>query len=771
MDTGSFFDALVAASTVAEVEQATASFEAANHGRCAWVPVGGKENNRGPIEVSADPGRSLIERLTNGIDAVLEAEHERHRGVPGCRSPREAATAWLDLPEGGLSEMTTRQRQALAGRVIVKLTEGDGREGRLVEVRDLGVGIAPENVAGTILSLNESNKIQKHYLAGTYGQGGSSTFAISKFTLIASRRPGQPEVGFTVVKFLDLPPDLFKTGHYVYLTVDESVLNVRLTEDAFAPGTLVKHFGYDLSQYPSPVGPNSIYGLLNMALFDPVLPVWLDSEVHGYRRVIKGSRNALNGAVDEGDENRRGPTLSHHVPMFYVSLGDFGRVGFEYWVLERPTSENRRPSAAFVNPARPIILTLHGQNHAELPGGIVRKEGELPYLSQRFIGHIDCNSLTPAGKRALFASTREEARRGVVYQMIHDELLRILASDDELIRLNNEAREDRLRERDQAALEEMRQEVARLLRMHGVEIGQMAGVRAGGSQSSTERRARHRGPRPRPEPLEIHEPPTYIRIVWGEDEDIRFYAGQRRYIRIETDAHNSYHNPNNPSQSRVNLIATNDSVTVRGSTPLQGGRMRGILECVERATLGAAGALRVELTRPGLTTLSDERTLVVEEAPPVRPGRTTITLPPFDVRPVEGPRDEQWAELGWPDEIEQVASSAEMENGVLVVHYSTVFPKYVHRLARYEQRDPGLAESFTKRYEVWLAAHSLLLHQDQELASTGGVTPLEERDDEIADAQERQERCRMATVASLFASREVEMRALTDVDTARVGIE
>ena len=31
----------------------------------------------------------------------------------------------------------------------------------------------------TILSLNESNKIQKHYLAGTYGQGGSSTFAFS----------------------------------------------------------------------------------------------------------------------------------------------------------------------------------------------------------------------------------------------------------------------------------------------------------------------------------------------------------------------------------------------------------------------------------------------------------------------------------------------------------------------------------------------------------------------------------------------------------------
>jgi hypothetical protein len=38
----------------------------------------------------------------------------------------------------------------------------------------------------TILSLSEGNKWQKHYLAGIYGQGGSSTFAVCKYTLIAA---------------------------------------------------------------------------------------------------------------------------------------------------------------------------------------------------------------------------------------------------------------------------------------------------------------------------------------------------------------------------------------------------------------------------------------------------------------------------------------------------------------------------------------------------------------------------------------------------------
>ncbi len=300
---------------------------------------------------------------------------------------------------------------------------------------------AGRNLPATILSLNASNKLQKHYLAGIYGQGGSSTFAVCKYTLIASRNDEHPLVGFTLVRFLDLPPEDYKTGHYVYLIHRSGVLQVELPIQQFENGTQVKHFGFDLSNYPSPVGPNSLYGLLNRILFDPVLPVWLDSRLHNYRRVIKGSRNALNGAVDEGDEERRGPPLSHHVPIFYVSLGDFGRIGIEYWVLERPSKENKNPIAAFVHPSKPIVLTLQGQNHAELSRSLIKSEVQLPFLTQRLICHIDCNSLTPTAKRVLFVSSREDARRGIVYNLIQQELVKALKSDDELVRLNNEAKE------------------------------------------------------------------------------------------------------------------------------------------------------------------------------------------------------------------------------------------------------------------------------------------------------------------------------------------
>lgn len=748
------YQALQGAGGVSEVVIALRAFETAHAEEVQWVPFGGKPNNRGVIEISANPGRSLVERLTNGIDAILEAEYERHNGVPACANPREAATAWLNVPEEGLSGMTPRQRRSLAQRVMIKTLPGDGRDQRVVEVWDNGIGLTPAEMPGTILSLNESNKWQKHYLAGIYGQGGSTTLAVSKYTLIASRQGDHPVVGFTIVRYLDLPPEQYKTGHYVYLCLNGGVLEVELGTEQFPTGTVVKHFGYDLSSYPSPVGPNSVYGLLNQTLFDPVLPVWLDNGVHDYRRVIKGSRNALNGAVDEGDEDRRGPTLSHNMKMFYVTLEDYGPIGIEYWVLERPHRGNKQPSAAFVNPSRPIILTLNGQNHAELTALLIRKFAELPYLTQRLICHVDCNHLTPTGKRSLFASTREDVRRGIVYERIHEELIKALRSDDDLIRLNNEAREEGMREQDETATQQMRREVARLLRIHGVDVGQVGGAEHSPQEGGGERPTRPRRPRPRPQPIELHEPPTYIRFVWDEEADIPFYAEQRRYIRIETDANSSYHNPNNPSASQINIIVAGDGLRCSGSTSLQGGRMRGIFECIPSTTVGAVGTIRIELSRPGLATLADERAFRITERPPARPSDRRLTLPPFEVVPVEGPEVQRWTELGWPDDINSVACSAEMDNGRLTIYYSTVFPQYTNQLRSVEQRNAGLGASFIERYKIWLAVHSLILYRDQEIAAAEQQRDLFE---EQAETQEREERCRMAKVAALFAAREVQL--------------
>ncbi len=663
--------------------------------------------------------------------------------------------------------MTPVQRRSLAQRVSIRMEAGEGRESRIVEVRDRGIGMTPQEMPKTILSLNESNKLQKHYLAGAYGQGGSTTFSFCRYTLVASRYKDHP-VGFTVVKFLDLPPEEYKIGHYVYLVLQGGeLLEATLNVQEFPEGTQVRHFGYDLTGYASPLGPNSLYGSLNTILFDPIMPIWFDNRVHDYRRVIKGSRNALNGATDEGDEKATGPALSHSVPMFNVSLGDFGRIGIEYWVLEQPTKANKKPNAAFINPAKPIVLTLNGQNQGEFSQLLVRKDSELPFLTTRLICHIDCNNLSPTSKRQLFVSSRESQREVKVRELIQQEMVKALKSDDVLAKLNDEARQKGMQERDETAIQEMQSEVARLFRIHGVDLGQAVGGDARGGGTGSARPVNPPKPRPKPEPIELHEPPTYVRFLLDEDDPVTFYSEQRRYIRIVTDANSTYHNPNNPAASRINLVV-GEQLILRGSTALLGGRMRAVIEGATNAHTGQTGVLRVELTRPGLPVLVDERPYRIVAVPEVKPADRKVTLPPFKLEPIN-PDDAAWTDLGWPENVSLIASEAEMESGVLVIRYSTVFPKFASQRATFENRDVALAESFSKRYEIWLAVHSLLHYQDEQRTATqpeSSSTPRKEEDPEMVEERERQERVRIAVMSALFAAREVQMepQALATAD-------
>jgi len=596
---------------------------------------------------------------------------------------------------------------------------------------------------------------------------------VSKLSLIASRYADRPTIGFTVVKYLDLDPDKYRTGRYVYLTLDGAVLEAPVPAEGFPTGTVVRHFGYDLSRYPNPLAEKSVYGLLNRILFDPILPVFLDNATFSapQRRVIKGTRNSLNGAVDEGDEGS-GPKLSHHMPLSTILLGDWGVIGLEYWVLEPPKAGGGQPTRAFLHPRRPIVLTMNGQNHEERPITLVTQEAELPYLGFRLICNVNCDGLTALGKRALFVSTREGARKGVLGDLIDKEIVQALKSDDELTRLNTEAAEKNYQEQDEEAALQMRREVAKILRVHGIklsDVGPLGGSAFGGP---TRKGPKHRGPRKKLEPLDIHDPPTFVRILWEEDEAIEFFPGQRRYLRIETDANSTWHDPNDPHRSKFNVIVLPESGLLgRGTTALSGGRMRVVVEAAPDSKIGTEGSVRIELMRPGLPTVFDEHPTKIVPEPEGEPEEKKLALPEFKVVPVNRD-DPRWATLlGWTDDPTAHASSAMMESGILKVYYSTEFPKFEEPLRQFERNDVNLANSFKNRYETWLAVHSLILWQDQQLAKSAPTVPEDdstprEEDPEAEDARERLERIRIATMASLFAAREVKLGGAAEDETA-----
>lgn len=770
MTTQEFLNSLLQATTSNAVHDLVGRFAAAHTEKARWVPLGGRENNRGTIEVGGDTGRSLVERVTNAIDAVLELNHDQHSGIPECNSPRDAAHAWLGVPTEGLHKLSQTQRRDLARRVKVTVHDGDSPQRRTIDILDAGTGLTQQQMPKTILSLNESNKMQKFYLAGAYGQGGSSTFAVSTYTLVASRPfpgAGQP-VSFTLVKYENLPADKFKHGRYVYLTIDDLPLATPLDEELFPAGTLVRHIGYDLSSYRSPLGPNSIYGLLNETLFDPVIPIWLDDRPHNNRRVIKGSRNALNGAVDEGDEKQRGPELSHHAPIYFVRLGDYGSLGIEYWVLapdskddkkekdEKEKKRKKKPNEGFVSSLRPILLTHNGQMHGSLPASVIRKDAELSFLATRIVVHLDCNSLTPDAKRNLFVSNREDVRHGEVLRVIRDELVRTLRSDEELARLNTEAEQEGLQEHDEEAEKQTRIEVARLLRNMGFATSEPLGGAGGDGALKPTRPARPRPPRPPVEPIPIVDPPTFVEFA-GEENPVKLYPGQRRYLRVRTNAPSIYHSPNDPSRSQFNLIVPPE-LTPGGSTPLIGGRLRFILDATPAAKVGQTGTIALELRRPGQEALRATKPFEIVAEPEPAPSGAQITLPTFIFKAIK-PEDDDWTRLDWPNNVSEVASEAEPSQGKLVIYYSEEFPSFKQAKQRFAQKGAPLAVSFEMRYRVWLAAHSLLLVEDQKkpAAGTEQAAPASDGSEREVLA-ERQECCRIAKLAAMFATQEVQLK-------------
>src|SRR6266851_1571705 len=192
-----------------------------------WLPLGGKANNHPLVNALSDSGDALVERVTNGMDALIEREVLRSKRTD-FKSPREAADKLFGIPGGHVVGLTDNdRRRELAGALIVTARESGVEREPTVIVEDQGVGQHPSDFDKTLVSLNEENKRSSLYLMGAYGWGGAASVSFCKYAVFVSRRqddlrrPGQDDaVGWTVVRYNELAEDLFaKHGFYEYLSV------------------------------------------------------------------------------------------------------------------------------------------------------------------------------------------------------------------------------------------------------------------------------------------------------------------------------------------------------------------------------------------------------------------------------------------------------------------------------------------------------------------------------------------------------------------------
>lgn len=742
-------------SRVSEIESIIADIEQEYGERITYKHIGPRDNNFGQINIGIDPGKSIVERLTNAIDANLEREFELHKGLPVCDNPRDAAMSWLDIPVKGSYLLTAARRRELAKSIKLVVEKGEDKAHVNILIIDEGIGVKCSDLESTILDLGGGNKVEKPYLMGAYGQGGSSTFAFCKYSIICSKpfnASTDDEFCFTVVFYENLPPEKYKHGRYVYLALDDKPFRAKVKHEKISVSTIVKHYGFELGGYRGKLGPYSIYGLLQRALFDPVIPIVLDDKVHNYLRVIKGSRNALNAAADE-EIDERGPSIRHNVPMYSINVAEFGTIGLEYWVLEEnPAEKKYDPIVAYVDNKRPILFTLNGQTHAEFPVSLIKKEAELPFLKNRLIVHVDCNNLSPSAKRSLFSSNREDIRKNELSILIIEEIVRSLKSDDELKVINEEARNAILGSQDVTSEEEIRKEVAKLLHLYDfstdLSLGGMESIPSITEINSVSPPVHPpRGPRILRE-IELHDPPTYMKIL--NNSPTNFYKGQRRYIRIECDAFSQNHDPEDLKKSKFNIIINGKELKLAGTTPLKGGRLRLIIDCDKDAQDGNKGELIVELSRFGLPVLTDIMQYEIIQKPVVTPSTKRISVPKMNWIPIDGPHNPNWQRQEWPENPNKIATSSIMDSQSITIYYSTIFPAYKERYDRLSRQNVSQAQKFAFEYRKWIGLHSILLETQKTEAG----------DSEEIEVWEQEERCRLATLSCMTAEQFVSSKML-----------
>ncbi len=495
-----------------------------------WRLVGDR-NNYATIHVSSFPGAALVERVTNAIDAALELVAETNpKLTEDCPSPRIFIEKTFGVKAGYLTNMELKgDREKLVERagVVITLRDSDSKLTPTIDIQDHGIGISRAEFPDTILSLNRSNKINKWYLMGRFGQGGSATYRFSKYTVIASRRQfadgkQEDEVAFTIVRLRDAEKGE-KDGQYVYLVRknDRLPFSVKSSPSALTAGTLVRHIDYEIGKKTAPLMLD-IYSLLESRLFDPVLPFWLSEQRTWVEN--KNDRRRTFGSRDRLQKSEVIERLDEQVAAV-GALGELGTVTIRYWVFKQGTEPKVKQT--FVNPDEPLLVTYLGQTHATLPKRILANDCQLPNLYRDLVVQIECDNLNDLGRRKIFSSTREVITeegltqfRSILSTILHQELADLDEEREVSILKGGAVR----------AKESLRRKLAEMINRIKPGTFDLQGGKEKGTRIKTKTKHRKQYA-----PLPTKDFPTFVRIG-NTNLPIRFGTGRTTWIGLESDA-------------------------------------------------------------------------------------------------------------------------------------------------------------------------------------------------------------------------------------------
>ena len=520
-----------------------------------WLSLGGYENNFATVGGQhEDPTGALVDKMINGIDAVLMAQCFSSGVSPeSYTAPQtmiEAVERFFKIRGGKLGGIDATERTKLAENFNLRLIAVGSKESPCYLLTDSGEGQTPRMFHDTFLSLGKSNKLRTPFVQGKFNSGGTGVLQFcgtKNYQLISSRRhpyaPREEEDesaeswGFTLVR--RLPPDKGRRNSmYVYLAPQGNVLTFdakaifvlpgndspnqppRPYEHPLEYGTCIKLYNY---RWPSrSTATTEARYAIERFLHGPCLPFRV-TETRAYRAnyystTISGvwartdSNSVIEALVEEGF-----PATAE------LDIQDVGRLPYKIVVFSENINPRHVPHGVF--------FTFNGQVQGQFPQDFIRNRLKFDYLNRYLLVSIDCTQMEDLAREDLLMTSRDRLRRNETYHKIISQLEEELKRHPGLRALNAARRKKEI----EKALESDSNSIETFQHLLSSDPS-LAGLFTSGIQLITST-----GPGPSPE-FKGRRFPTYFRLSKEPRSGLTKYCPINRTIRVvfETDAENEY---------------------------------------------------------------------------------------------------------------------------------------------------------------------------------------------------------------------------------------
>ena len=394
-----------------------------------WRPYGQNESNFGVVEnQQASPIPSLIEKITNGIDAILVRRCIEEGIDPRSKDAPTSIEAAVNRFFPKYKNWDLGPPRRLQAEHLQILADGPRKNTSLI-IYDDGEGQLPNNFEDTFLSLLRGNKNEIHFVHGKYNMGGAGAIAFcgkKRYQLIGSKRFNDGALlGFTLVRRHPLTSDeekRKKATWYEYLIINNEIpsfpceeINIGLYKRNFNSGTIIKLYSYDLPRGSRSVISRDLNQSINEYLFNPALPLFTidKKERYPHDKNLHRDLYGLKRRLEEDD--------SKYVDKFFsevVNDQEIGKINVNCYVFkprvdEKSVKETKSTiRREFFKNNMSVLFSVDGQVHGHYTSEFITRSLKFPLLKDYLLIHVDCTKIRTGFRNELFMASRDRLKQG-----------------------------------------------------------------------------------------------------------------------------------------------------------------------------------------------------------------------------------------------------------------------------------------------------------------------------------------------------------------------